>query len=74
MPWFLGSSDNVKSYPIVFAQPAQPAHTTIQSDSTQASVKPKSTCLAPRASAIKELGFSEAVAAHIEAPQRGSTR
>ena len=28
----------------------------------------------PRASAIKEHGFSEAVAAQIEAPQRGSTR
>ena len=35
------------------------------------SVKPKSTCLAPRASAIKEQGFSEALAARIEAPQRG---
>ena len=30
--------------------------------------------MAPRASAIKEQGFSEAVAAKIEAPQRGSTR
>ena len=30
--------------------------------------------MAPRASAIKEQGFSEAVAANIEAPQRGSTR
>ena len=30
--------------------------------------------MAPRASAIKEHGFSEAVAARIEAPQRGSTR
>ena len=32
------------------------------------------TCLAPRATAIKEQGFSEAVAARIEAPKRGSTR
>ena len=31
-------------------------------------------CMAPRASAIKQQGFSEAVAAQIEAPQRGSTR
>ena len=31
-------------------------------------------CLAPRTTAIKEQGFSEAVAAQIEAPQRGSTR
>ena len=30
--------------------------------------------MAPRASAIKEHGFSEAVAARIEAPQRESTR
>ena len=30
--------------------------------------------MAPRASAIKEQGFSEAVVAYIEAPQRGSTR
>ena len=30
--------------------------------------------MAPRATAIKEQGFSEAVAARIEAPQRGSTR
>ena len=30
--------------------------------------------MAPRASAIKEQGFSKAVAVGIEAPQRGSTR
>ena len=30
--------------------------------------------MAPRASTIKEQGFSEAVAARIEAPQRGSSR
>ena len=30
--------------------------------------------MAPRATAIKEQGFSEAVAARIEAPQMGSTR
>ena len=67
----LGSSDYVKLSPTVSAQPA---HSTIQSDSTQESIKPKSACLAPRASAIKGQGVSEAVAARIEAPQRGSTR
>ena len=41
---------------------------------SQEPVKPEPTCLAPRATAIKEQGFSEAVAARIEAPQRGSTR
>ena len=67
----LGSSGHVQPNP---TEPAQPAQTTIQSDSKQESVKPKSTCVAHRASAIKEQGFSEAVAAQIEAPQRGSTR
>ena len=56
----LGSSGHVQQNP---SEPTQPAHTTVQSDSTQESVKPKSTCLAPRASAIKEQGFSDAVAA-----------
>ena len=37
-------------------------------------VKPEPTCLTPRATAIKEQGFSEAVATRIEAPKRGSTR
>ena len=36
--------------------------------------KPKSPCMAPRASVIKEQGFSEAVEERIEAPQRRSTR
>ena len=67
----LGSSGHVQLDP---TKPAQPAHTTIQSDSREESFKPKSTCVVPRASAIKEQGFSEAVAARIEAPQRGSTR
>ena len=67
----LGSSGHVQPNPI---EPAELAHTIIQSDSTQESVKPKSACVAPRASAIKSQGFSEAVAAQIEAPQRGSTK
>ena len=48
--------------------------TALQSDSPQESDKPKPTCISPRASAIKEQGFCETVAARIEAPQRGSTR
>ena len=67
----LGSSGNVQSDPF---ESAQPGISTIQPDSTQEPVKPKPTCLAPRATAIKEQGFSEAVAARIKAPQRGSTR
>ena len=68
MPWFW---DHVQSDP---TEPAQPVNTAIQSDPSQKSDKPKSPCMAPRARAIKEQGFSEAVAARIEAPQRRSTR
>ena len=71
MPWFWGSSGNFQSDPTVSAQLGVPA---IQPNPTQESVKPEPTCLAPRATAIKKQGFSEAVAAQIEAPQRGSTR
>ena len=70
----LGSGGNVQSDPSVSAQPAQSGISTIQPDPTQEPVKPEPTCLAPRATAIKEQGFSEAVAARIEAPQKGSTR
>ena len=48
--------------------------TALQSDLSQKSDKSKSPCMAPGASAIKEQGFSEAVAARIEATERGSTR
>ena len=70
----LGSSDHVQSDPTEPAQPVQPVDTTVQSDPSQKSDKPKSPCMAPRATAIKEQGFSEAVVTRIEAPQRGSTR
>ena len=56
------------------AQPAQSGVPTVQPDPAQELVKPEPTCLAPRATAIKEQGFSEAVGARIDAPQRGSTR
>ena len=67
----LGLGEHVQSGP---SQPAQSADTALQSDPSQKSDKSKSPCLAPRATKIKEQGFSEAVAARIEAPQRRSTR
>ena len=70
----LGPSDHVQSGPSQPTQPAQSTNTALQSDPSQKSDKSKSPCLAPRASKIKEQGFSEAVAARIEAPQRRSTR
>ena len=70
----LGSSGNVQSNPTVPAQHTKPGMSAIQPGPSQEPVKSELTCLAPRASAIKEQGLSEAVAARIEAPQRGSTR
>ena len=70
----LGLGEHVQPGPSQPAQPAQSANTTIQSDPSQKSDQPKSPCLAPRATKIKEQDFSEAVAARIEAPQRRSTR
>ena len=67
----LGPGGHVQSGP---SQPAQAAHTTLQSDPSQKSDKFESPYLAPRATKIKEQGFSETVAASIEAPQRRSTR
>ena len=69
----LGPGDNVQPNPSEPSQPAKPVNTALQSDPSQKSDKSKSPCVAPRASAIKEQGFSEAVAARIEAPQMGST-
>ena len=70
----LGPSGNVQPDPIALASTAKPNDSTLQSDPSQESDKPTSPCMAPRATAIKEQGFSEAVATRIEAPQRGSTR
>ena len=69
----LGPGEHVQPGPAQPAQPAQSANTALQSDPSQKSGKAKSPCLAPRATQIKEQGFSEAVAARIEAPQRRST-
>ena len=70
----LESSGHVQSNSTVSAQSAQSGDSVVQPDPAQEPVKPKPTCLAPRASAIKEQGFSETVAARTEAPQKGSTR
>ena len=67
----LGSNGHVQPNPTEPAPPTKPAHSAIQSDFSLESVKSKSSCVAPRASAIKEQGLSEAVAAQIEASQRG---
>ena len=70
----LGPSDHAQSDPTEPALLAQPVNTALQSDPSQKSDKPKSPCMAPRATSIQEQGFSETVATRIEAPQRRSTR
>ena len=67
----LGSSGHVQPNS---TGPAQYVDTALQPDLSQKFDKSKSPCMASRASAIKEQGFSEAVAARIEAPQRATTR
>ena len=74
MTWFWDLVAISSQIPLESAQPAKPANTALQSDSPQKSDKSISPCLAHRASAIKEQGFSEAVVTRIEAPQRGSSR
>ena len=63
----LGFSGHVQPNP---SEPAQPINTALQSDPSQKSDKSKSPCMALRATAIKDQGFSEVVAARITAPQR----
>ena len=70
----LGLGDHVQPGTTQPTKPAQSADAALQSDPPQKSDKSKSSCMAPRATAIKEQGFPEAVAARIEAPQRKSTR
>ena len=70
----LGSGDHVLSDPTLPAQQTRLTDSSIQPDLPQESGESEPTCLAPIATAIKEQGFSEAVAGRIEAPQRGSTR
>ena len=70
----LGPSGHVQSEPTVSTRSAQSGDPVFQPEPAQKFVKSEPTCLAPRATAINEQEFSEAVAALIEAPQRGSTR
>ena len=76
MPWFWDLVEMSSQIPLLLPQLTNllTPDSTLQSDPSQKSDKFKSPCMAPRATAIKEQGFSEAVAARIEAPQKGSTK
>ena len=58
----LGTGGSVISDPSLPTQSSRPSDTTIQQGLSQGSDQPKPSCLAPRAEAIKEQGFSSPVA------------
>ena len=72
MPWFwdlVNLSDSIQATPSKGS-----GDSAFQRSCSQESQQPEPTCLAPRASVIQEQGFSDEVAARIEAPQTHSTR
>ena len=70
----LGSDKSIKSNSLQSSLGEEPVNSTVQRPSPQELESSESACLAPRASSIRRQGFSEEVAARIEAPQRSSTR
>ena len=70
----LGSGQSVRANPIPAPAPQGSGESACQWPPSQKPHQLKSTCVAPRASAIQEQGFADEVAARIEAPQRSSTR
>ena len=74
MPWFWDLVAMSSQIPLSMPSLPNLLNAALQSDPSQKPDQSKSPCMAPRASAIKEQGFSEAVAARIEAPPRGPTR
>ena len=70
----LGPGQHVSSHSPLASSGGEFVNSTIQSVSSQGPPQSKPPCLAPRASAIQQAGFSAEVATRIEAPQRRSTR
>ena len=70
----LGSGQSVRANSVPAPAPQGSGESACQWPPSQEPHQLKSTCVAPRASAIQEQGFADEVAARIEAPQRSSTR
>ena len=70
----LGSGQHVSTNSPRSAESRESIDSTLQSVSSQGPSQSESACMAPRAFAIQQAGFSEEVATRIEAPQRRSTR
>ena len=70
----LGPGRTVVPDPSLPTQSSGLGDSAVQQGASQESYQPKPSCMAPRAEAIKEQGFSSPVASRIEGPQRSSTR
>ena len=70
----LGSGQHVSTDSPKSAESREPVDSTLQSVSSQGPSQSEPACMAPRAFAIQQAGFSEEVVTRIEAPQRRSTR
>ena len=70
----LGPGQSISSDPLPASTSNGSGDTAFQRPPSQEPQQSESACLVPRASAIQEQGFSDEVAAKIEAPQRLSTR
>ena len=70
----LGPGGPIRSDPVHPSSDKGPSDSAVQWTSSPEPSESQSSCLAPRSSTIRKHGFSEEVAARIEAPQRGSTR
>ena len=70
----LGPGGPISSDPLQSTAGKGPSDSALQRATSQEPQESQPSCLAPRSSAIRKHGFSEEVAARIEAPQRGSTR
>ena len=70
----LGPGQSIASDPIHASTAEGSSDTTFQWATSPKPQEPEPTSLAPRAFIIQQQGFSDKVAARIEAPQRLSTR
>ena len=70
----LGPAQSLRADPTQSSSAKGSGHAALQRACAQESQQSESSCLAHRASAIQEQGFSDEVAARIEASQRLSTR
>ena len=70
----LGPSQPVGADSLCSNSTARSDDTTVQLTAAPGYQESEPTCMAPRASTIQEQGFTDEVAARIEAPQRLSTR